>query len=92
MLETTGKGVGGELHTENSADSTRGRSLFELTLGHTGLTDDRLKCTDAEFVMVWNRDSNRRVRKLFLHYDMAPSLTNFQKSVTCEDAADLLAG
>ena len=56
------------------------QSCLELTPGHTRLADDGLKRTDTQFIMVWNRYSDRRVSEWLLHHDMAASLTHLQEN------------
>lgn len=65
-------------------------SRFELGFGYAGLAYDRLKGTNPKFCMVWNRYSNRGIRQLPLHHDMAAMPSNLKESMTCEDRTSLI--
>jgi len=56
-------------------------SRFKFTPGQARLTDNGLKCSNSNFMMVWNRNRYGAVGKLLLHYDMAPALTDFEEAM-----------
>jgi hypothetical protein len=58
----------------------RPRQLRLANYGHEG--------SGAEFGMIRDRDSNRRIFYSFLHYDVATSLADFRKALTGEDGAN----
>ena len=62
------------------------RSSLKRTLGYAGLADDGLECANTQFGMVWNRDSNRCIKKLFLHHDMTTALPHLNETIAHKNA------
>ena len=71
---------------------TRSISRLKLATREAGLANDGLQCTHSEFIVVRYWHSDRRAGKRFLHDDMTAALAHFDKTVSGQDGARLLAG
>ena len=70
---------------------TGGLLRLKSTFRSTRLTDNRLKCPDADFRMVGHGNRDRRVLKLLLHNYVTSALTDFHKSMTSQNSTNRLA-
>jgi hypothetical protein len=68
------------------------RSGFEFMLRETRLPNDRLKCTDSNFVVIWNGNGCRALSQFLLHDDVASAPANFKKTIFRQNRANILPG
>lgn len=67
-------------------------AYFELASRDTGLANDRLKCTDANFYVIRYWYGYGRIFQLFLHDDVTSTLADLAKTMQQQDGQNLLAG
>lgn len=70
----------------------RACSSLELCSGNSGLPDDGLQRAGFDFAMVRDRNGDCSGGQLLLHDHVAATLTDVNKSVFCQDGADLFSG
>lgn len=69
-------------HNEKSNASYPIHSGFKFTTRQLRLTNNGLECSNSDFVMVWNRNSDcTSLRKLLLHHDVATSSTHLNETM-----------
>jgi hypothetical protein len=66
-------------------------SSFKFTPRQPGLTDDGSKCSNSNFIMVWDRNRYCALGKFFLHDDVATAATDFYEAMRCQNRAYLSA-
>ncbi len=60
-------------------------SCFKFTPRKPRLTDDGLKRSSFDFIMVWDRNRYCALGKFFLHDDVATATTYFYEAMRCQD-------
>jgi hypothetical protein len=68
-----------------------GDRLFEKRARKSGLTNDRKQCPGSYLGIIGNRNSDRRFFQPFLHYNVAPAPSDFDKPLLGKDCAGIFA-
>lgn len=68
------------------------KSSDEVTDGNLRLTNNGLERAELDLVVIGHNDGDRGIFCLFLHHDMAASLSDGFESMLCENSTNLAAG